>query len=57
MAGMTFLRLMAAVLRTPQRSLLDMMVMIKPDNVFWKRTTFRGGKQSDLGICTFWEST
>src|SRR5208282_4419976 len=36
MAGMTFLRPMAAVLRTPQRSLLGMVVMIKPDNVFWK---------------------
>src|ERR1039458_845355 len=29
MAGMTFLRPMSAVLRTPQRSLLGMVVMIK----------------------------
>src|ERR1700733_15295080 len=31
MAGITFLRAMAAVLRTPQRSFLDMEIMIKPD--------------------------
>jgi hypothetical protein len=33
MAGITFLRPMAAVLRTPQRSLLDMVVMIKAKSV------------------------
>lgn len=36
LAGMAFLRPMAAVLRTPHRSLLGMLVMIKADNVFRK---------------------